>query len=342
MKKLKSLIKLFIATSAVLTIVATFGAITGFALDTGYRNAIDCGTNSGSVTGNITSADDSVWYKFTVPEPYAAYGFSLKNMPEAGMFSFELYYQENEDDVPKIYRMENNLNSLGNRNMNGVMKNAGTYYIRVFSYTGGSGGGYTFVGKIGYGAYSLSTTKLSSPANLDWAYCAEMAGKERYTYDFKNRQENTRTASNAAVFVQNNGTSDTGTPIDKKPENLDLVADAANYIYSGNYMITPGFAAEEKEYSINELLELLWEKRAYMIMCFEDINIKEAAPQIAHLYSKYALLTYVDPSTNKVGVIDPTSTASKENKIDYDELCQQGYEEDTKVTKYFGKHIMFK
>lgn len=117
--------------------------------------------------------------------------------------------------------------------MNGVMKNAGTYYIRVFSYTGGSGGGYTFVGKIGYDTYSFGVTYTSSSSDLAWADCAEMAGKIARKKTFPNIQETTRSASNAASFVQNNGETDTDQPIAINAETLNEVADAANYIYSG-------------------------------------------------------------------------------------------------------------
>lgn len=336
MKKIRTLLKLFLVTAISSAAVLTFGTISGFAMDTGYRNAIECSLNTGNMNGTIATATDSKWYKFVVPNPNAGYGFNLKNMPDDGMFNFEIYYQANADEAPKIYKMTNRMGSSGNRTTGGIMKDAGTYYVRVFSHTGGCAGSYTFVGNIGYGTYAAGVTYLSSSSELGWADCAEMVGKFVRDKDFPGIQATDRNAQKAACFVQNNGATDTDHPIAINAENLSDVADAANYIYSGCYMMNPIFKVmENKAYSISEMLDIVKEQSRPMILALASKKYPTDMEE-----NRYVVLNSVNITTGIIGVKDPSDDVAIDRKVSLSELIEDGYEYNSKKHKYTGNNII--
>lgn len=336
MKKIRTLLKLFLVTAISSAAVLTFGTISGFAMDTGYTNAIECSLNTGNIDGTISSETDSKWYKFTVPSPNACYSFKVKNMPSPGMYSFEIYYQENENETPKIYRVKTTLNTSGDRTATGMLKNPGTYYVRVYSYTGGNLAPYTFIGNIGYGAYAFGVSHVYEERHkLDWAACAEMAGKRKRSMDMTGILATSRNLETAVSFVQSGGTSENIEITVSKPSSLEDIATAANYIYSGGYMVNPLFKVKTNyQYPLAEMLELYREKSGLIIMRLMDIG------ETNEKYSHYVLLNYVDQSTNKIGVKDPWYSSTIDMKCDYVEFINNGYEKEGYDSIYTGDNIV--
>ncbi len=334
----KRLLSMVLAVAMLLS----FWTIPGLAFDTGYESAIDIGTSFNRTTDKISSSDASVWYKFTISQTPMAYGFTLRDMPSGSPFSYELYYQDVSGAQPKMLNMTPRLSPSGYRVMDGVLDKTGTYYIRVYSLTGAySSTAYRFTGSAGRNGYSayIATSVKATSDNLDWAACAEMAGKYKYYRDVTTSLAPNRTANMAAKYIQSGKISDSGTPTNAKAGStkataLKEVANAANYILSGTQMLNPAFVVKSSNVpSMTDCLKVIWEDQDVMIMRMANW---EADVESA---SRYLLLSGVNVASNTLTFRDPKLSSSSYT-VDYDDFTTRGYEGDGYATHYNGDSIV--
>lgn len=326
--------KLLAMTIAIVSILSCL-TISSYAMDTDYQYATDVGTSFNITTDKISGADDANWYKFSITQPGAGYSFTLRDMPSGEPYNFELYYQETSGTYPSMLRMETKLTSTLRRTMHGVLENTGTYYLRVYSMTGNyTSENYRLTGSVGYGTYASMITKISSSNNLDWAACAEMAGKYKYYREISSAKLPSRTYNMAARYIQSNGSKDTGTPNNTK-STLEQTAKAANYIFSGTTMINPVFKTEtNKVYGLTDCLKVIWGTDDTMI-----IRLADKEMDIERL-SHYVVLDSVSPKDKYLDFHDPWTTSSASYCVDYDDFIINGYEGDGYATRYDGNNII--
>lgn len=289
------------------------------------------------VDGYITSATQENWYKFTVSQVPAGFSVQLSSMPAGNPYSFEFRYQQTAGTRPVILNNEPKLNATATtKRVSGVLENAGTYYIRVFSLTGvyDSLDSYRLSVSTGRDTYELTLDDLSTNVErLDWAAASEVAGKYAFKRMFYQGIIN-RTYVNAAKFVQTSGAEDSTSPA---PTNVrrgmsDTVT-AVNYIYSGDFMTVPKFAESNTVYTTVDFLKMIWKNDRSMILYQEEI-----ANPTSPLHAHYVVLKGANLNYDTITLYDPWDRESIE--VDYVDYITNGYFQDGYETKYTGKSII--
>lgn len=307
--KIKRIVAMAMAT--VLTVSAM--SISAFAVveDKGYLYADTLSLSQTVTSDSLTSAKDEHWYKFTISDPNAAYSLSLYNAPSTGAYSYELRYQEATNSRPIIVENEPVITSAGKVNMMGVLKNAGTYYVRVYSLTGAySSSAYTFKISVGYGSHGLTINTSSADSDYDWAVCATMMGSTVYNRKFGVYPS--RTYMNATKFISTNGAKEKATsPVSMTRPDIDNTAVAANYIFSGDYMDQPTFEVKNQLLDYPDFLDLIWsttEKRRGNPVIIQLVDTDY--PNIPGLW-RYYLVRSVNVSDEYITTVNPSTGGSK-------------------------------
>lgn len=333
------------ATATILAVSAMSLSAFAYVENKGYLYADTLSLSQKVTTDKLTSATDEHWYKFTTTEANSAYTLQVYNTPTAGAYRFELRYQDSTSTRPIIINNSGALTSSDRWTMQGVLTDAGTYYVRVYSATGEySSSAYTFSVSISTNMH-LSYQYLPSvnvPESRDWAACAEMVGKYYY---YKNcGAYPNRTYKNAMKFILSGGTKENGLKSDEETNMdkpvLDDVVTAVNYVYSGDYMSNPMFVADYSMYTVPDFMAKVWQLSKIDITDHVIIKTNHKNHPTDETVSKYYVVIGAhvvdDPANDDIGQIKVMDSYGSQLEIDYFDLINTGYA----TCKYQGENIV--
>ena len=333
MKKSRKLA--FVLTLAL--VFSCFGSITSFALDNGYRGAMEY---TGRVTDYLSSATETEWYQFTLTADDVAtpYSVALKSSGSC-IYSFDFWYRSGTSGLPSVVSNEVTVARNGTRTMSGVLTEPGTYFVRVYFLSGTVSTLNTYRLTIGYDKNETRDfiynygSNFPSATYADWAICADGIGNYTFDTTIKDFATN-RNYKNAYTFVTSNYTSDSeGGYENTVKATPEQVAIAANYVYSGSLMAKPKFKAEtNKQYTIEELMYYLYELDEPMIFYAQNEIID--MPEL----KKYVLLESVNIGQDIIRYIDPYTGRSA--TISYSEFTENGISAGNSYYKYSGTNIV--
>ena len=336
--KIKVISKIFSFMITSILLIPVFGGNSSFAFDNNYTTATVLGS---SATGYITISDASDWYKFTLNNTQVPTAYSINlRIPDECVYNFDFRYQaENSNDRPSIISNETLISATRTRSMRGILTEAGTYYIRVFSQDGSTSSSEE---------YRLSTTHsrnlgqsityYSTPPmmdNTDWCACADLVGNYLYGKRFLNGAS-TRNYQNAYTFIMSDYTSDSQSGFtNENKATPEQTAKAADYIYSGDILLTPKFEVETNTiYAIEELSQYLWQYGHPVIFYLEN----EELISITRAFSKYVALNNVNIGENTIRYYNSTSGGNV--TVDYDDFLLDGMNMSGIALSYTGTNIV--
>lgn len=333
---MKKFISLVIATVMAMTALS-FNA---FALieDEGYLYA-DTIDFINDPVDSLTSADDEHWYTFNITTANAPYSISLKNAPSVGAYSYELRYQQTAGTRPIIIANEPYIKTSNGRvNMSGVLHDTGNYYIRVFSLTGAySSSPYTLTVDVSYGWHNATISTISVASNYDWAACAAMAGRAAHYNEFGVYPS--RTYINATKFIKSGGTAESAaTPQFTPRPDTDVVATAANYIFSGDYMENPVFEVKTQNFTCGDFLDYVWKLDKKHNSNPVIIKILDIDDPTSYSSRKYLTVYGVNMSTDSIKVANPDGGST--DNLDLTALYS-GEIEEYNCWRYAGNNVVF-
>ena len=335
MKKSRKLA--FVLTLAL--VFSCFGSITSFALDNGYRGAMEY---TGRVTDYLSSATETEWYQFTLTADDVAtpYSVSLKSSGSC-IYSFDFWYRSGTSGLPSVVSNEvTGTRSGDTRTMSGVLTEPGTYFVRVYFLSGTVSTLNTYRLTINHNKTSTIDFFYNSTPETekgDWAACADLLGNYTYNSIIKDSATN-RNYKNAYSFVTSNYTSDAesgyASPI--RRNTFDNTVIAANYVYSGSLMTKPKFKLEtNKIYSIEELMYYLYELDQPIIFCMSSAEFPNSST-----FRRYVMLEGVNIGSGFIRYYDPASGGS--TYLEYSEFLTDGFpcEDDGTSIKFTGTSIV--
>lgn len=335
-KTIKKRLALVLTTTMLLTL---FMGINATAFVSGYTEAV---AYTGAVTGYITSTSQNDWYYFTVTESQlpAPYSIILR-IPDGCVYNFDFRYRaSNSTGRPSIISNETIVTGSRNRTMGGVITEPGTYFVRVYPQDGVTSSTYSYRLSIGYNntttyGFSLNSDSLVKGETDDWAICAEILGK--YTFDKTIKYgTNTRNYKRAYDFVMSNYTTDNqSTTTSENKGTPEQTAIAADYIYSGDLLLTPKFKVENnKIYEIHELMEYVCKYNRPVIFYLENPQWGSQIPT----FRKYIILSDVNIAENTISYFNPSSESTI--TVDYDEFLLNGMTYSSMPHTYAGTNII--
>lgn len=291
--------------SYLLSAVIAFGAVNvpGYALSTGWQNATEA---TGRITTDaITSATDENWYKFTTTVANEFYTVGLKDEPTVNAYGFELRYQQTAGTRPIVLENTTYTTAAGTSYMRGTLENAGTYYVRVFSRTGEyMSDPYTLTISHGLDCSANITRVDTDGQKYDWAACAEMLGKAYYNHIY-GVTLTSRNYKNAARFIQSSGSDDTASLATATRTSLANTAIAADYIFSGDYMVNPKFKVTDTLQTPTDFRKYIWKTNREDCILPVIIQLRDNESLESDRLSRYLLLEGVSNTYNELTVIDP-------------------------------------
>lgn len=301
---MKKFISLVIATVMAMTALS----LNAFALieDEGYLYADTLSLSQTVTTDSLTYAEDEHWYTFSIATANAPYSISLYNAPSVGAYSYELRYQQTANTRPIIIENEPYIKTSNGRvNMMGVLRETGTYYIRVYSLTGAySSSPYTLSLDINYLLHSVALSTVSADRDYDWAVCAAMAGNKIFNREFG--VDTTRTYKNATKFIKTGGNAEyTNSPQFITKPDTDVTATAANYIFSGDYMDKPIFEVNNSEFELVDFLEEVWKLNKQYDSNPVIVKLVDTDDYNVLGMCRYFVLDGVNISAGTIHLIDP-------------------------------------
>lgn len=340
MKKSNLKKKLVLAMS----VVMIFGCVNvpSYAITNGWMNATELTSGTTVTTDAITSATAEKWYKFTATEANSRCVIMLDDIPTSRAYNCELRYQETEGARPVIVENTMSESRTGKFYIKEVLENTGTYYIRVYSLTGESDSSpYTLKLTCTTASITYGIAEYTGHSKLDWAVCAEMIGKSLYKQTFDYNTTN-RTHQNAARFIQSSGSDDTAEAATNTRKNIQDVATAANYVFSGDYMATPAFVVTEEFMTVPDFLRTLAVTNKKVLQ--KPVVVQEKMCEgLEHVsYYQYKVVVGADVANDMVCLYEPET--GDENWIDYTDWVSPEYDVDTVEEfpyAYNGKNVVY-
>lgn len=339
--KTKNLKKRISLTLIMAIAVSCFCGINAFAFVNGYNSATELG--SSAITAYLESASQNDWYKFTLTEAEVPTGCRITlRVPTNCVYNFDLRYREaSTRNRPLIISNETFVSASGQRQMNRVLTAPGTYFIRVYSQNG------TFSNTNSYrinkaalknDSYDMSFG-LNPPENsdIDWAICADFAGNYLYKQTF-NSATTSRNYNNAGAFVVTNHTSDNASDFTTNTKVTPAeVADAANYIYSGDALENPRFEVQTGNVlTIVDITKYLLEYNQPVIL-FLDNQDYPGTP-LEEMSRRYRIIESVNIGENTITYYNFLNQGSV--TVDYDDFLIDGIEISSFSSTYRGTHIV--
>lgn len=319
--------------------VACFNGTVSFAFDNGYNSAA---TYTNTVSSRITSASQVDWYKFevTADEVPTSYSVTLK-VPTDCMYNFDVRFRAaNSTGRPIVLDNETIVSGTRRRTGRGMLREPGTYYVRVYSQNGTVDGDENYNLTLSYEkngtcsvSYPYSGRNIPVAESTDWSVCADMLGNYTFNRTFPSASSG-RNYMNAYTFMTTNYESDNQSGYaNKKKMTPQQTAIAADYIFSGDLMQNPKFKVEEnKIYTIDELMYYLYVLDEPIIFYLANAEIP------ANAYKKYVILKDVNIGINEITYVNPSD--GKETTIDYNEFLDEGFEYSDEMVQYTGTNII--
>lgn len=318
--------------------VTSFGTMNAFAFDVGYRSATEY---VAKVDEYIESPTQNDWYKFTVTAEQIPTSYTITlGIPSSCVYNFDLRYQDSSSSRPIVVSNETIVSSTRKRTMRGIITEAGTYYVRIYSQNGTTSAMDSYNLSISYEnknkscTYGYDVKNYPIAESTDWTVCADILGN--YTLESQIHAISCdRNYKNAYTFISTNYDSDDesgyATAVKATPEQTAI---AASYVYSGDVMRNPKFTVEnDKIYTIDELMYYLWDLDQPIIFYLTSPTMPTF-----DLLKKYVILRDVNIGRNTITYYNPSS-GNKET-MDYDEFLSDGFLYSGLQVTYSGTNIL--
>lgn len=317
------------------------------AYNDGYTSATTLTSNVEVTTDKITSATTEKWYKFTCTTADSAVVITLKNTPSLNAYDFDLRYQADSTERPKVLKKGTEAfaeDSVNHRQMTLVLPyTTGTYYIKVYSLNGTtSNTPYSIEYTVDLPSHTANFTRITG-STRDWSTCAEMLAKDLYKKTVSTVLPD-RDEADASVFARFGSLDGTANARRQQP---DKVISAAEYIYSDDYMVNSPFELQNNVIlSLRQMFNMIFINNRTAILC-----LNERDPDSGEVYDEidyYVMLQTprindsMDGGQN-IGVLevyDPL-LGYKVN-VPYHEFLLNGYSEYDYAAIYTGTNIVCK